>query len=204
MMKITEIVKCPDHKHTGVQQVWLMSQTARASGQPGQALTEGRIKPFNEGGVNHATPLTGAQQALNQRLRSLNNPPTQVKGMAGTVLHHLHDHDVWPLHQGGPSWPTATPWQSGAERTFERPRIARQSIYRQQQRTTQRTRPNLVSQVLHQGLITPWADDTPDPQAGRHHDRQSHPHHATPNFHPNLIGLHLYPKNYVFIKLLFS
>jgi hypothetical protein len=192
MMKITEIVNCPDYKHTGVQEFRLMSQTARASGQPGQALAECRIEPFNEGGVNHATPLTGAQQAVNQRRCSLHNLPTKVKGMAGAVLHHLHDHNVWPLHQGGPSWPTAPPWQGGAESAFERPRIARQPIHRQQQRTTQRTRPNLVSQVLNQGLITPWADDTADPKAGRHHDGQCHPHDATPNFHPNLIGLHLH------------
>jgi len=124
MMEITEIVKCPDHKHTGVQPFGLMSQTARSSGQPSQALAERRLEPFNEGGVTHATPLTGAQQAVNQRLCSLNNPPTKSKGMAGTVLHHLNDHNVWPLHQCGPSWPTTTPWQGGAESALERPRIA--------------------------------------------------------------------------------
>ena len=76
------------------------------------------------------------------------------------------------------------------------PPLARQSIHRQQQWTTQRTRPNLVSQVLNQGLITPWANDTPDPKPGRHHNGQTGtrwvPHDTTSNFHPNLVGLHLH------------
>jgi hypothetical protein len=192
MMKITEIVKGSHDKHTGVQQFGLMSQTARATGEPSQALAEGGIEPFNEGGVNHAAALTGVQQTVNQSLRPLHNPPTKVKGMAGTVLHHLNNHNVWPLDQGGSSWPTPPPWQRGAERTFERPRIARQSIHRQQQRTTQGARPNLVRQVLNQAFITSWTNDTPDPEASRYHDGQCHPDHATPNFHPNLIGLYLH------------
>ena len=64
-MVVTEIVEGTHDIYGGSQGLALLSQGACASSEPGEALAEGGVEPFNEGGVDDPAflpnPITRAR-----------------------------------------------------------------------------------------------------------------------------------------------
>jgi hypothetical protein len=71
----TEVVDATDQIHVRLQGFDLPSQSATTPHQTGQALAEGGVEPFNEGGVDGARSPAGDNQTLNQFSAALNNAP---------------------------------------------------------------------------------------------------------------------------------
>jgi len=65
-MMSTEVVDTTDQIHASLQSFDLPSQGAATPDKIGQALAEGGIQPLDEGGVDHASILTGFEQPLDQ------------------------------------------------------------------------------------------------------------------------------------------
>ncbi len=61
MMVIAEVIHASDDKHASHEGLGLLSKMASTASQPGQALPEGSIEPFDIGRVDHATILGGVQ-----------------------------------------------------------------------------------------------------------------------------------------------
>jgi hypothetical protein len=60
-MVVTEVVQAANDEHPSHQGFGLLSQMTSATGQPGQALPESGIEPFDVGGVDHAAMLAKEQ-----------------------------------------------------------------------------------------------------------------------------------------------
>ena len=52
-MIIAEVIHTSDDEHTRQQGLALLSEMASTTSQPGQALPEGSIEPFNVGSIDH-------------------------------------------------------------------------------------------------------------------------------------------------------
>lgn len=186
----TKVVDTTDNKHASLQGFGLAGQVAAATGQPSQTLAKSGIEPFDKGGVNLTSPLTGLQQLNHLLGAALNHPPDNGQMAIKALFDHLDDGDLRPEPQL-----TATRLTPARDRAAKSPMkgvdIASQTIHRQQQRSAQGHTPNLVGQALDQGLIPLPANHSTQPQPGGNHYRHGHPNDPTQNFDFDFIGLYL-------------
>jgi hypothetical protein len=186
----TKVVDTTQDIHASLQGLRLLNQRSGSPSQSSQSLPKGGIEPLNESGVNTALALTGLDQSFNQVSTALNNPSLNGQAASGSLFDHLDDGDVRPRTQVAATRLTQ-PRHFSAKSALKSFDIAGQAIHSQQQWPTQGDDANLVSQRLDQAFVTVGADDPAQPQAGRDHHRQGHPHRTSLSFDFDLVSLDL-------------
>src|SRR5260370_6037563 len=112
-----------------------------------------------------------------------------------TLVHRLFDHR--PNVQARPDLQrcTTTPrcaFHLVAKCPSDTIRVRRPAIGTHQQRAgCLRAGSHLLQQPIRQTRITGATHHATQPQTRRYHHRQTHPHHYTARFHPDLVGLHV-------------
>jgi hypothetical protein len=186
----TQIINTTEQKHPILQGLRLTGQGSGAAYQGGQPLAKGGIESFDESGVNRARPLRMSDQSCNQGWTPLDDTAFNLKQTSGSFLDHLHNHQVIPRAQFGPSRLTLS-GHLGPKLTLKGSYIATQAINRKQEWTTQCPSVNLAHQGFNQAFVAVKTDHPAQPQSARNLHRHSHPDGSPLDFGFDLIGLHL-------------
>ena len=164
MMRMTEIVEAANHKHTGFQGLDFAGQGMRSPNKALETLAKSGIEMFDESSIDPACALRFLNEGLDHRIAALHNASRDVQLSIQALLDDLHNGDIGLGNQlRSPQFCLPT-WQGSPKCLAKGCHVARQTVYRQQQRAAERQIPDLVRQNLDQ--IPMRTDRSTQPQTG--------------------------------------
>ncbi len=187
-MRPAEVVGAPDQIHPRGQGLHLVGDGPTPPHQRGERAPEGRIEPFDVGGVD---PVPRARRLQDRRdrvrgplhdaLRHADAPPLRA------ALDHLAEQEARRQHQPGPAAPPRV--DRRAEHPPEGRDGAGQAIDTDEEVPPAGAGPDLLPQAGDEDPIPVRADRPAQPQAGWDGQRQGHPDPLAHALHPQFIGL---------------
>ncbi len=189
-MIVTEIVETADDKHARGEGLGLLRQMASAAREAAQPLAERGVQPLDIGSVDHAAALGGIDELCNHLTCTLHDAAVDSQLASRTLFDNLYNGDVRPGQQLRSAVWTAA-WQGGPEGFSKRVHIARQTVHRQQERSRESNRTDLLGQRANELFVTFGTDDATQPQPRRDHHGHGHPERAALRLDFDLIRLYL-------------
>ena len=187
-MRGTKIIHRADQIHPVLQGPRAACQGPAAAGQRCQAFPEGRVEPFDVGGVDHSVPVRATPKRLDPCWGTLHDAPLDIDNpLLRIALDDLRDADVAPGTQPGTSLGPRTLWRTKC--LPNRSDVGDEPIGTAQQGAVDRTAAHPLDELTDQWHVAMFTDPAREPQACLDHHRQRHPYDTPLGLDADLIGL---------------